>query len=96
MIIKKSESSLNKALNERAAPIFHVVFEDGFGAIKKKMLNLIHKMEKIEAPLKKVQEMKKFKGGMGAIDDKLGAIGDKLGGGLIGSAAGKIDTTSIK
>jgi hypothetical protein len=96
MIIKKIESSLNKALDERAAPIFHVVFEDGFGGIKKKMLTLIHKIEKIEAPLEKVQEMKKFKGGMGAIDDKLGAIGDKLGGDIIGSAAGKIDTASIK
>lgn len=93
VIIAKIEGSLNKALNEKAAPIFHDVFEVGFGAIKKKMLKLILKMEKIEAPLKKVEEMKNLKGSIG---NKLGAIGDKLGGGIIGSAADKVDKAIIK
>lgn len=79
MIIKQIESSLNEALDERAAPIFHVVFEDGFGAIKKKMLNLILKMEKIEAPLKKAEEMKKFAEGV-KFDKIGGKVGSKVGG----------------
>ncbi len=57
-IVEKVENSLNKSLDEKADPIFKMVFEEGFGEIKTKMLELIHEVEKIEGPMEKAKSMK--------------------------------------
>eukprot|EP00957_Ditylum_brightwellii_P167709 12767286-Ditylum_brightwellii.AAC.1 len=55
--IKNIEDDVNETLDLYAGPVFKFVFDDGFGGVKEKFLDLVHKMEKIEGPLRKLDKM---------------------------------------
>ena len=48
---------VNKSLDTSVGPVYKTIFQDGFGKIRDKMLELIAKMNKLEAPLKKAKDM---------------------------------------
>jgi hypothetical protein len=58
--IKGIEDEINQVLKERAGATFDLVFNKGLGEVREKTLKLIRDVEKIEAPLKKVLEMKRL------------------------------------
>lgn len=54
--IARLEKSLNLKLKAAIGDTFESIFEKGFGAVKTKFLDLVHKIDLIEQPLRKVQE----------------------------------------
>lgn len=54
--IGRIESSLNVKLKDAIGDTFESIFEKGFGAVKTKFLDLVHRIDLIEQPLRKVQE----------------------------------------
>ena len=54
--ISRIETSLNVKLKAAIGDTFESIFEKGFGAVKAKFLDLVHKIDLIEQPLRKVQE----------------------------------------
>jgi hypothetical protein len=53
--IGQLERNVNGTLREKAGSVFESVFQKGFGSVKAKFLRLVHKVDLIEQPLRKLQ-----------------------------------------
>ena len=85
--VTKVETDANEVLDKHAGPIFQSIFMDGFGSVKKKMLEFIAKMEKIEGPLEKAQKSMNVGNFASSLTSKLGGSGSKGGSNAAAAAA---------
>jgi hypothetical protein len=68
--IKSIEIDVNQTLDKNIGGTFSLVFDEGLGGVRTKILKLIKDMEKIEGPLNKAREMSDYKAKMQALKDK--------------------------
>ena len=73
--IKSLERSLNSKLKAAVGDCFESIFVMGFGAVKVKFLELVHKIDLVEQPLRKVQESIPGAGLLGNVQASISGAG---------------------
>lgn len=93
--IDEMEGSINKTLDETVEPVLHKIFREGFGTIREKMLELIHKMEKIEGPIKKVKSLKALEMSKDLMNKDLGSLVGGKAGDMINEKMPDVDASKL-